>query len=143
MPNNTTSPEDRERLISAAERDEDFIMLAHQLGIKNRTAYDIVSKFMRTGRRENLPRGGAHNIKIDDEMRDVVQQIIEENPLLTLDDINNALRQRLPNKPHIKRSALGNTIDGMFYSVKKIVDMPEGNLIQFFTYTYYALTLKL
>ena len=137
MPNNTTSAEDRERLISAAERDEDFIMLANQLGIKRRTAYDIVSKFLRNGRRENLPRGGPHNVKVDVEIREMIANIIEENPLITLDDINIALRQRLPNKPLIQKSTLGNTIDGMFYSVKKIYDTPEGMFRRDKVYVYF------
>ena len=59
------------------------------------TPYTMV----RRGRYENLPKGGSYNRKIDEEIILGANDIPEGNPLMTLQQVNFALRARLPQKP--------------------------------------------
>ncbi len=61
----------------------------------------IVARFIREGRIHELPWGGRNNIRVDEEMRDCLEQIINENCALTLVQINRELRRCLPHKPEI------------------------------------------
>ena len=58
-------------------------------------------------------------------MRQSIENIIEGNPLITLNEINTVLRNNLPNKPHVCISTLGNSINRMLYTVKAVNDVPE------------------
>ena len=82
--------------------------------------------FLRQGRRDALPRRGYRPSKVDDEMRDSLQEILDNNPLLTLDTINTELRRRLPNKAAIWCSTLARALDGMLLTLKLAEDIPEG-----------------
>ena len=46
-------------------------------------------------------RGGAHNVKIDQEMNDKVVKIFEANPAVTIKRITEVLKDSLPDKPSI------------------------------------------
>ena len=82
---NRIPPEDRSRLINAFEGHHvDYLELADTLGINQSTARSIEATYLRSGRREQLPRGGAHNGKVDDDMRACLQHIVNVNPLATL-----------------------------------------------------------
>ena len=61
----------------------------------------IIATFIRDGRVEERPRGGPNNVKVDKEMRQCLNEIIDENCLLTLAQTNQELRRRLPAKPFI------------------------------------------
>lgn len=125
MPRNNPSNEDIRRIIDAYNSDEDFILLGRQLGIKRRTAYNIVKRFRTRQQVGRLPRGGAHNVKMDEEMKTFIRNLIQENPFITIEDMNNRMRQSLPQKPRISSSSISNCIDGMLYTIKKAVDVPE------------------
>ncbi len=43
----------------------------------------IVARFIREGRIHELPRGGRNNIRVDEEIRDCLEQIINENCALS------------------------------------------------------------
>ena len=90
--------------------------MAETLGIKRQTARSIISVYLRDRehRHEPLPRRGPHHSKVDEGMRGALQEILDENPLLTLDQINESLRRQLPNKPHISRGTLARTLDGVY-----------------------------
>ena len=59
------------------------------------------NKMCTRGRIAERPRGGPNHIRVDNEMRDCLNYIFNENYLLTLAQINQELRQRLPGKPRI------------------------------------------
>lgn len=126
MPRNNPTNEDRRRIIDSYDRGEDFVLLGRQLGWKRRTIYNAVQKYRRTGQVGRMQRGGAHNVKVDGEMRDFIRQNIERNPVVTIQQLNQALRAGMQNKPQITDSCLAKTVDGMLYSIKKVVDAPEG-----------------
>jgi len=59
-------------------------------------------------------------VRVDDEMRDCLEQIINENCLLTFAQINSELRRRLPAKPEIHDRTVSRTLDGMLFRVKLV-----------------------
>ena len=120
MPYKLTSAEDRARLIRASREGRDFIRLAENLGIKKTTAYNIV----RSGNPDVVRRGGPRHIKVDQEIKNFLEECLSENPLLTLNEMNKKLRERYPEKPQISLSTIKNTLDGMFYTLKKAYDAP-------------------
>ena len=63
---------------------------------------------MRRGREENLPKGGSHNRKIDDELLQHAVDILEGNPMLTLKQLNHAIRDKLPSRPQFMSPAIIN-----------------------------------
>ena len=118
------SNEDRKRIIDAFEDpDGDYKDLSRQLNINTETARSIIRTYLRTNRREKSFRGGSHNCKVDNEIRLVLQSIIDEEPLLTLNQINAELRRRLPGKPTIDASTLSKTLRGMLITMKLSQDV--------------------
>ena len=93
--------EDRERIVRAFEEPEqDYLVVADTLGVNRSTARGIVARFIRENRVDERPRGGRNNVKVNDEMRQCLDDILEENPMLTLEAINRKLREELPDRPH-------------------------------------------
>ena len=114
------SQQDKQRLLDAYENDEDFVELAKSLKIKRTTAYNIVKR----GRATNLPRGGSGlNRKVDDECVDTAIRCLEENPLLSLKELNVIVHQLL-NKPSFSDQALSNALDGSLITLKLTRDRP-------------------
>ena len=111
---------DKRRLIGSYSRGEDYTALADCLGINRNTAYTIV----RRGRYENLPKGGSYNRKIDEEVILGAIDILEGNPLMTLQQVNFALRARLPQKPHFTQQALSRALKGRRITFKIARDCP-------------------
>ncbi|XP_038073595.1 uncharacterized protein LOC119741770 [Patiria miniata] len=117
---------DRNRLIDAFEADDaDYLQVADTLGIKHSTARSIVGVYLRDGRRNKLPKGGPINQKVDDDMRDALQGYLDDNPLLTLRQLNTQLRADLPDKPFVTTSTIARTLDGMLITLKLAEDVPE------------------
>ena len=63
-------------------------------------------------------------MRVDNEMRDCLEEIINENCLLTLAQINHELRRRLPVKPEIHDRTVARTLDGMLFRVKLARPLP-------------------
>jgi len=63
-------------------------------------------------------------MRVDDEMRDSLEQIINENCPLTLTQINSELSRRLPAKPEIHDRTVSRTLDGMLFRVKLVRPLP-------------------
>ena len=96
-PRNRISFEHRERIVRAFEDEtEDYLLVADTLGVNRSSARSIVARYIREGRINERPRGGVNNIRVDEEMRDCLDDIINKNCLLTLSRINHELRTRVP-----------------------------------------------
>ena len=109
----------RRRIVRALENPtEDYLSVADTLGVNRSTARSIVATCLREGRVNERPRGGRNNVRVDNEMRDCINEILNENCLLTLQQINEELRRRLPAKPLVCDRTIGKTMDGMLISVK-------------------------
>ena len=92
---------DRQRLIQAYEREDDFVEKAKILGIKRSTAYSIVSKYIKTGEIVCQRNGGNNHTVFTDEINNFVIQCLESNCLLTLKEINAKIRQAYLNKKNL------------------------------------------
>ena len=57
-------------------------------------------------------------MRVDDEMRDCLEEIINENCLLKLSHINHKQRKTLPVKPKIHDRTASRTLNGMLFRVK-------------------------
>ena len=126
MPRRNRIPfEHRERLVRAfGDVNEDYLIVADTLGINRSTARSIVSRYVREGRIAERPRGGPNHVRVDNEMRDCLNEILNENCLLTLTQLNQELRQRLPRKPRICDSTVARTLEGMLFRVKLARPVP-------------------
>ena len=83
------SDKNRQLLIRAFDDPEqDYLTIADTLGVNRSSAWGIVKRYLVEGRVEELPRGGRNNLKVDDEMKQCVEAIVNENPVLTLEAIN-------------------------------------------------------
>lgn len=95
----------KERLVRAFDDPtEDYLQVADTLGVNRSSAKGIIARYLREGRVQERPRGGPNNVKVDEEMRQCLSDIIDENCMLTIRDINGILRGRLPNKPQVHRT---------------------------------------
>ncbi|XP_067039961.1 uncharacterized protein [Acropora muricata] len=103
---------------------EDYLAIAKTIGVNRSTARDIVSRYIREGRIAEGPRGGANHVRVDDAMRDCLDDIINENCLLTINEINRELRLRLSHKPVIHDRTVARTLEGMLYRVKLARSLP-------------------
>ena len=61
------------------------------MGMNRSTARSIVARYLREGRITERPRGGANHVRVDDEMRNYLNEILKENCLLILVQINQEL----------------------------------------------------
>ena len=119
-PRNRILLEQRQRIIQAFEGvSEDYLTVAATIGVNRSTARSIVARYLREGRIAERPRGGANHVRVDDEMRDCLNDTINESCLLTLAQINQELRQRLPRKLAIHDRTAGRTHEGMLYCVSE------------------------
>ena len=103
---------------------EDYLTVAATIGVNRSTARSIVARYLREGRIAERPRGGANHVRVDDEMRNCLNDILNENCLLTLAQINQELRQRLPRKPTIHDRTVARILEGMLYRVKLARPLP-------------------
>ena len=76
------------------------------------------------GKIAERPRGGANHVRVDDEMRNCLNDIINENCLRTLAQIYQELRQRLPRKPTFHDCTVARTLEVMLYRVKLARPLP-------------------
>ena len=127
-PRNRISLEQRERIVRAFEDvHEDYLAIAETIGVNRSTARGIVSRYVREGRIGRIaerPRGGANHVRVDDAMRDCLDDIINENCLLTIAEMNRELRLRLPHKPVIHDRTVARALEGMLYRVKLARPLP-------------------
>ena len=103
---------------------EDYLAIAETIGVNRSTARGIVSRYVREGRIAERPRGGAYHVRVDDAMRDCLDDIINENCLLTIAEMNRELRLRLPHKPVIHDRTVAKALKGMLYRVKLARPLP-------------------
>ena len=88
-PGNRISLEQSERIVRAFENvHEDHLAVAETIRVNRSTARGIVSRYVREGRIAERPRGGANHVRVDDAMRDCLDDTINENCLLTIAEMN-------------------------------------------------------
>ena len=60
------------------DEEEDYLVVADTLGVNRSTARGIVARYIREVRIQERPRGGRNNVRVDEEMRDCLEEIINE-----------------------------------------------------------------
>ena len=116
---NRISNEVRERLVRSYENPtENYLMVADTLGVNLSSARGILTRYNREGRVQERPQGGRNNVKVDDDIKQCLNDIVDDNCKLTLTEINRELRWRPPRKPQIRDCTVGRTLDGMLVSLK-------------------------
>ena len=114
-----------QRIIQAfRDVNEDYLTVAATIGVNRSTAKSIVARYLREGRIAEKPRGGANHVRVDDEMRNCLNDITNENCQLTLAQTNQELRRRLPRKPAIHDRTVARTLEGRLYRVKLARPLP-------------------
>ena len=106
------------------DEDEHYLMVADTLGVNRSTARGIVARYIQEGRIHERPRVERNHVCVDDEMRNCLEEIINENCLLTLYQINRELPRHLPAKPIIHDRTVARTLDGMHFKVKLARPLP-------------------
>ncbi|CAB4007607.1 Cyclin-dependent kinase-like 2 [Paramuricea clavata] len=119
------SLENRECLIRAFNGPaQDYLSVADTIGVNRSTARGIVRRHLQEGQIAERPRGGPNHRKVDNEMKQCIEEILNENPVLTLDGINRLLQERLPDKPRIHSRTVGKVLNGMLYTFKLVRRCP-------------------
>lgn len=119
----SVSAVDKMRLIDAYRENRDYYEVAETLGIARGTAYHIIRRFKNSGE-VGRRRGGANNRKTDEEMINTVVSIVEDNPILTLSQINDELRIRMPSKPRVCDNTISSMLAGQLITLKMSRDVP-------------------
>ena len=118
-PKNRILLEQRERIIRALEDvNEDYLMVADTIGVNRSTARSIVARYIREGRKAERPQGGPNHQRVDNQIRDCLNDILNENRQLTLAQINQELQQHLPAKPRILDCTVARILDRILYTFK-------------------------
>ncbi|KAG2203808.1 hypothetical protein INT47_012741 [Mucor saturninus] len=86
--------------------------MASNLRIPRSTLASITKIYENTGRVESFKRGGCQYVKMDDEQLQLIQDLVDENPSITLKAIQSRLQLQFNMKtPH--------SITGIDYALKK------------------------
>ena len=96
---------------------EDYLMVADTLGVNRSTTRGIL-RYICEGGVQERPRGRRNNVKVDDDIKQCPNDIVDDSCMLTLIEINRELRRGLPRKPQIHDRTVGRTLDGMLVSLK-------------------------
>ena len=121
------SLENRECLIRAFnDPAQDYLSVADTIGDNRSTARGIVRQHLQEGQIAERPRGSPNHRKVNDEMKQCVEEILNKNPVLTLDGINRLLCEGLPDKPQIHSRTVGKVLNGMLYTFKLVRRCPAG-----------------
>ena len=119
------SQEAKKRLVRAFEElDQDYLTVADTLGVNRSTARGIIARYIRENRTAERPRGGRNNVKVNDEMKQCLEAIVNENCTLTLEAINTKLQDRLPEMPTVNVRTIAKHLDGMLYTLKLSRQLP-------------------
>ena len=122
---------DKRRLVDSFNNGEDYLTLANQLGINLSTARNIVRR-VRLGGEIARPRGGRRNVKVDNDIINMLLELVDVYPEYTLKQFNNALRERLPGKPAISTSTVAKVLECRLITTKKLEEAPARETVQTF-----------
>ena len=120
------STDNSARIFQAYTRGEDYLELARQINVKCPTAYQVIRRALANEGVVAFPRGGVRSVKVNEYEYMVNSAIdtVSEQPEYTLMMINQELRLRLPNAPHVTPSTISNLLKGQLITMKKLEDAP-------------------
>ena len=112
---------EKERVIDASLRAEDWKALATANCVPLKTAYGWLRKYDEEDT-ELKTRGGARYSKVTEEHKEKRLKYIEENPLITLQSIKDNIRRDMGID--LSTTIIHRHLDSQFYTVKKIFPQP-------------------
>ena len=86
---------------------------------------DYIRRYQRDGEVVIGRRGGRRPCLVDEEMRETLVRIVEENAAFTLQQINAELRRRLPTKPQVSIASLHRALKFQLITLKKMENVPQ------------------
>ena len=119
MPNHI-SKELKEKLIKFYENDGDYLKLAQQLDIKEKTARTIIYR-----KRKKLHQGhiGGYKSKKNVQMGEMLLFFVSENPTVTINEMRQYMLDSNPGL-QISRNCITTFLDGKLITYKKTRDVP-------------------
>ena len=87
------------------------------------TVCNIIKVYNEQFRVHSLPSGGARNIKVTDEIRMRIRNIVDENAAITLKRIGDIILAEFG--VNVSTSTIDRTLASFHYSLKKLVPVPE------------------
>ena len=88
------------------------------------TARGVIVGYIRENITAERPRGGRNNVKVNDEMKQYLEAIVNVNCMLTLEAINTKLQDRFPEMPTVGVRTIAKHLDGMLYTLKLSRQLP-------------------
>lgn len=105
--------QDRERILTCANRGEDWVALAVTLGIKYKTAFHWVH----SGRDVMLHKGGVKPKILTEEQIDVLISWVEEDCSITLKQLQQKIFQNF--QVVVSVTTVGNYLEGRVFTIKQ------------------------
>ena len=102
-------------------------MLSKHLNIYIKSARSIIARAEARDGVVEVKRGGATYHKVDNEMKQILSDILSNDNTATLKEINNQLRDKLPDKPHIHYKYLSTVLDGRYVFFIKEINCPTSS----------------
>ena len=128
MPRNyrRVSDIDRNRIIEKYESGEDFLTTARQLGINRTTAYQIIRRYQDQDEdQERVIRTPGRNKKLSNEAIDFLVLLIDSTPTITIQEMNQTLRDIFIQEPHVCDSTITRALQCELITLKLCENVPE------------------
>lgn len=109
---NKYGKQDRERIVTCANRGEDWVALASALQVNYKTAFTWIT----SGRPENLKKGGLKPKSLTEDETELIIEWVEEDCGITLKQIKEKILRDF-NKV-IAISTIGNYLEGRLFTIK-------------------------
>lgn len=106
------SNRDRERIVTCANKGNDWGALAKDLGINYKTA----SNWIRSGRQQMITRGGKKPKSLTEAEIDVIISWVEQDSTITLKAIKQKFHQEF--RKDVSVSTIGNYLEGRQFTMK-------------------------
>ena len=74
---------DKQRLYDSFLRGEDYLLLSRQMKNNLKSAYSIKRTMKRRNGVSSLPSGACYNYKVDAEMKNEIERIVEDYPSMS------------------------------------------------------------
>ena len=126
MPNRATiSDTDKERLVQAFTDGDDYVQLSRQMKISRNTAWAIIRRSLKRAGIISIPRGGRKPLSIDEEMKAVLIESVEQHPSFNLIQLKSELEARLPHKNRVSTTTIARCLTSQLIVLKQIEDCPQ------------------
>lgn len=108
----------RQKIVDAFENgDYTADEIAEMFNVHRAYVYKLLKQLSETGTLEPLPHGGGHEFKLKPEHREVLKEILKENPDVTLEQMCEQAKEKISIEVSI--STMSRTLRIMRISFKK------------------------